>query len=197
MSRAGRGLTPAPRPVAIGGAACVVRDLRPADAAEMHDLRVRNREFFTPFEPALADEHFTLRAQQEAIAHAARAWDEDREYAFGVALPGGPLVGRVRLSVVVRGPWQNANLGYYVDRSTNGRGVGTEAVGLVVRFAFERLRLHRVQAAVMPRNAPSIRVLEKNGFRREGLAPNYLRINGAWEDHAIFARTREDADPLA
>ena len=59
-------------------------------------------------------------------------------------------------------------------------------------FAFRRLGLHRVQAAVMPRNAASIRVLEKNGFRREGLAPRYLRINGEWEDHLIFARTAED-----
>ena len=63
----------------------------------------------------------------------------------------------------------------------------------MVGFAFDRLRLHRVQAAVMPRNTPSLRVLEKNGFRREGLAPSYLRINGEWEDHIIFARTAEDA----
>jgi ribosomal-protein-alanine N-acetyltransferase len=158
----------------------------------MLDLRVRNREFFTPFEPALTDEHFTMEAQYGAIDHAGRAWDEDREYTFGIALPQGPLVGRVRLSVVVRGPWQNANLGYYVDRAANGRGICTEAVGLVVGIALGRLDLHRVQAAVMPRNAASIRVLEKNGFRREGLAPNYLRINGSWEDHLIFAITRED-----
>ncbi len=94
--------------------------------------------------------------------------------------------------MVVRGPWQNANIGYYVDRTWNGRGVCTEAVGLVVGFAFDRAGLHRVQAAVMPRNTPSIRVLEKNGFRREGLAPRYLQIDGVWENHVIFARTTED-----
>ncbi len=71
----------------------------------------------------------------------------------------------------------------------------TEAVGLVVRFAFDRLALHRVQAAVMPRNLGSIRVLEENGFRREGLAPRYLQIDGRWEDHLIFAGTAEDAGP--
>lgn len=158
----------------------------------MLELRVRNRRFFTPFEPTLTNEHFTLEAQRDAIGHGVRAWGEDREYTFGIALPDGPLVGRVRLSVVVRGPWQNANLGYYVDRAANGRGICTEAVGLVVGIALDRLGLHRVQAAVMPHNAASIRVLEKNGFRREGLAPRYLRINGRWEDHLIFAITGED-----
>jgi [ribosomal protein S5]-alanine N-acetyltransferase len=188
-------VTPVPRPVEVAGSLCVVRDLRRADAEAMLDLRARNREFFTPFEPVLPAEHFTMDAQRDAIELGNLAWDDDREYTFGVVLRAGPLVGRVRLSVVVRGPWQNANIGYYVDRATNGRGICTEAVGLVVRFAFDRLDLHRVQAAVMPRNAPSIRVLEKNGFRREGLAPNYLQINGTWEDHVIFAITADDLNP--
>jgi ribosomal-protein-alanine N-acetyltransferase len=179
--------------VEVAGERCLIRDLRVEDAEEMLALRERNREFFTPFEPTVADDHFTRAVQLDVIRHGNRAWDDDREYTFGVALPSGELVGRVRLSVVVRGPWQNANIGYYVARASNGRGICTEAVGLVVGFAFERLGLHRVQAAVMPRNTPSIRVLEKNGFRREGLAPRYLRINGEWEDHAIFARTVEDA----
>jgi ribosomal-protein-alanine N-acetyltransferase len=180
------------RPVEVAGVRCSIRDLRPEDADEMLELRVRNRSFFTPFEPILPPEHFTRGAQLDAIVHGNRAWDDDREYTFGIALPSGELAGRIRLSVVVRGPWQNANMGYYVSLESNGRGICTEAVGLTVRFAFERLGLHRVQAAVMPRNTASIRVLEKNGFRREGSAPRYLRINGVWEDHAIFARTMED-----
>lgn len=184
--------TPLPRPVEVAGGRCAVRDLRPVDAREMLELRVRNRAFFTPFEPALPPGHFTLRAQRNAIEQGNRAWDEDREYTFGIALPDGALAGRIRLSVVVRGPWQNANLGYYVDRAANGRGIGTEAVGLVVGLAFDSLGLHRVQAGVMPRNAASIRILAKNGFREVGLAPRYLRINGRWEDHVLFAITRED-----
>jgi ribosomal-protein-alanine N-acetyltransferase len=186
-------ISPVRRPVEVAGVRCGIRDLRPADADEMLELRLRNREFFTPFEPALPPEHFTRTAQLDAIVHGNRAWDDDREYTFGIALPSGALVGRIRLSVVVRGPWQNANVGYYVSRESNGRGICTEAVRLTAAFAFGRLGLHRVQAAVMPRNTPSIRVLEKSGFRREGLAPHYLRINGVWEDHAIFARTAEDA----
>ncbi len=185
-------ISPVRRPVEVAAVVCAIRDLRPEDADEMLELRIRNREFFTPFEPVLPLEHFTRRAQLDAIVHGNRAWDDDREFTFGIALPTGELAGRIRLSVVVRGPWQNANMGYYVSREANGRGICTEAVGLTVGFAFERLGLHRVQAAVMPRNTASIRVLEKNEFRREGLAPRYLRINGEWEDHAIFARTAED-----
>jgi len=92
----------------------------------------------------------------------------------------------------VRAAWQNCTIGYFVDQSRNGRGYATEAVGLASGFAFGEGGLHRVQAAVMPRNAASIRVVEKNGYRFEGLARRYLQINGLWEDHNIYAMTAEE-----
>ena len=88
-----------------------------------------------------------------------------------------------------RGIFQNAYLGYSIAERWNGQGLATEAVGVAMELAFGELGLHRVQAAVMPRNIGSIRVLEKNGFREEGYAVGYLCINGVWEDHRIFART--------
>ena len=116
--------------------------------------------------------------------------------AYGFAIVEGssprPIVGIVTLSMVVRAAWQNGNLGYWVLESRGRRGYATEAVRLVLAFAFDTLALHRVQAGVMPRNLRSIRVLEKNGFRREGLAERYLRIAGRWEDHVIFAITSEE-----
>src|SRR5207342_3877462 len=114
----------------------------------------------------------------------------DRRYAFGIFAPA--LVGRVALNEVVRGVFGNAYLGYFVDEAVNGRGYATEAVRLAVRFAFAEASLHRVQAAVVPRNTASVRVLEKAGFREEGYAERYLCINGVWEDHRIFAITSED-----
>ena len=102
------------------------------------------------------------------------------------------LIGRIALSNVVRGPWQNATMGYWVDQAANGRGHATSAVLLLCAFAFDHARLHRVQPAIMPRNARSRRVVEKAGFRREGTALRYLKIAGVWEDHDIFALTRED-----
>jgi ribosomal-protein-alanine N-acetyltransferase len=120
----------------------------------------------------------------------------DREagtaYAFAIVdRADDRIVGMVQLSHVSRGAWENATLGYWVAESDGGRGVATEAVAQTLAFAFDSLGLHRLQAGVMPRNLRSIRVLQKNGFRREGLAERYLRIAGSWEDHALFAITAE------
>ena len=92
----------------------------------------------------------------------------------------------------MRGAWQNATLGYWVDEGSGGRGHATRAVRLTLAFAFEHVGLHRVQPAVIPRNARSNRVVEKAGFRLEGRAARYLRIAGVWEDHDIYAMTAEE-----
>jgi ribosomal-protein-alanine N-acetyltransferase len=155
-----------------------------------------NRTFLEPFDPLRPEAFFTTAGQMENLLRAVRDRETDRGYGFGIVERGdGVMVGRVNLSNVVRGAWHNATLGYYVGREWNGRGYATEAVRQVLAFAFETARLHRVQAGAMPRNAPSVRVLEKNGFRREGLAQRYLRINGVWEDHLIFAMTSEEWPP--
>jgi ribosomal-protein-alanine N-acetyltransferase len=124
-------------------------------------------------------------------------WVRDHVYTFFIAMRqrGEPLVGRVAFSAVVRGSFQNAYLGYWIDQDSQGRGLMTEALDLALGFAFGPLGLHRVQAAVMPSNEASQRVLEKCGFRREGLALRYLCLAGKWEDHAIFAITAGERAP--
>jgi len=119
------------------------------------------------------------------------AWERDARYAFGI-YAGGDLVGRISLDNIVRGAWQNATIGYFVDESHNGHGIGTIAVRNAVAFGFEEIRLHRLQAGVMPRNVASIRILEKVGFRYEGTSPRYLQINSVWEDHNMYAITSEE-----
>ncbi len=167
-----------------------LRPLEPADAPALLELRVRNRAFLEAWEPVRDEFWYTLEAQRADIAAGIEGARADRRYALGIFAP--ELVGRVALNEVVRGVFGNAYLGYFVDEAVNGRGYATEAVRRTVRFAFDELRLHRVQAAVVPRNAGSVRVLEKAGFREEGYAERYLCINGAWEDHRIFAITREE-----
>ena len=156
----------------------------------MLELRVRNRDFFEQWEPRRDELWYTLDSQEADIAAGVEAARADRRYSFGIFAP--ELVGRIALSEVVRGVFDNVFLGYFVDEAVNGRGYATEAVRQAVRFGFEEVGLHRVQAAVMPRNGASIRVLEKAGFREEGLAARYLCINGVWEDHRIFAITSEE-----
>jgi ribosomal-protein-alanine N-acetyltransferase len=102
------------------------------------------------------------------------------------------MIGRIALGGVLRGAFQNGYLGYWIDADRQGRGLMTEAVRAATEFALSAAALHRVQAAVMPRNMASQRVLEKAGYRREGLAMRYLCIAGTWEDHLIFATTTED-----
>jgi ribosomal-protein-alanine N-acetyltransferase len=176
--------------VELRGERIQLRRLTSDDAAALLAFATENRSFLEQWEPEREDAFFTLDAQIADVDASAADEAADRRYQFGV-FAGDELVGRIALSQVVRGVFQNAYLGYSIGERWNGQGFATEAVGLVLAFAFDELGLHRVQAAVMPRNAASIRVLEKNGFREEGYAVGYLSINGVWEDHRIFARTRD------
>jgi ribosomal-protein-alanine N-acetyltransferase len=151
-----------------------------------------NREFLRPFEPTRPDWFFTLPGVRGELDRADADRAADAMYAFGIwEQLTGALVGRIALSNIVRGPWQNATLGYFVGEAWGGRGYATEAVRQAVGFAFDTAGLHRVQAAVMPRNVRSIRVVEKNGFRLEGLSKRYLQINGRWKDHLIYSVTAD------
>jgi len=87
---------------------------------------------------------------------------------------------------IVRGVFLSCHLGYGLDKDEINKGYMTEALNAVIRFAFDKVKLHRIEANVMPRNKPSIRIVEKLGFKNEGLARKYLKINGKWEDHIHF-----------
>ena len=170
-----------------------LRPLRLSDAPELLEVRQRNEAFLAPWEPLRTPDYFTLESQRREIAAGESDMRAGAGYPYAVIeVPTGAIVGRIALSGIVRGVFHNAYLGYFVDGACNGRGYATAAVGEVLSRAFGELRLHRVQAAVMPRNAGSLRVLERNGFRREGLAERYLKIAGRWEDHILHAITAEE-----
>ncbi len=163
------------------------------DAVPLAAVMAENRDFLRPFEPIRPASDFTPEGQRVRIQQAMLDRAEDRGYAFSVFdIVGARIVGRVALSNVVRAAWQNATLGYWIAQRENGKGFATEAVKLVLRYAFEGAALHRVQAAVMPRNTASVRVVEKAGMRHEGVSLRYLKINGVWEDHEMYAMTAEE-----
>ncbi len=108
------------------------------------------------------------------------------------ALERERFAGEINLSSVQRGPYQNAYVGYWIDEAVAGNSYVPEAFVVLCRFAFEELGLHRLQASIIPRNAPSHRVAAKVGLRNEGTALRYLEINGVWEDHVRYAITSED-----
>jgi ribosomal-protein-alanine N-acetyltransferase len=182
-------------PDRLDGERVAVRAFTLDDVPELVELRLRNREFNTPFEPRRSDGFFTGAGQRAEVLRDREEWAADRMYAFGIVERAtGQLCGRVGLANIVRGAWDNATLGYFVDEAVNGRGYASEAVGLALRFAFGPARLHRVQAAVMPHNERSARVLRRNRFRLEGHAPRYLRLAGGWRDHDLYAITAEEVD---
>jgi ribosomal-protein-alanine N-acetyltransferase len=109
----------------------------------------------------------------------------------------GALIGGITLSNVRRGSAQTASLGYWMGAPYAGRGHMREAVAMLLPMAFNALRLHRIEAATMLRNFASMRVLESVDFQREGLASAYLKINGRWEDHLLYARLADGPLPGA
>ena len=152
---------------------------------------MRNRGFLEPFEPLRPAADFTLPGVKAMIARRAEEKAAGTTYEFAIKVSGA-IVGGLTLSQVFRKAFQSCYLGYWVAEEHNGRGYGTAAVRAAVDYAFGGLGLHRVQANVMTKNPRSARVLEKAGFRREGLALHYLQIAGRWEDHYLYAITQED-----
>jgi ribosomal-protein-alanine N-acetyltransferase len=175
-------------------AGTAIRPLESSDLPALVEARIRNRAFLTEWEPTRDESFFTPAGQARELALDDAAWRTATGFPFAIldAGEGDRLIGRVALANVVRGVWQNATLGYWVSEDAGSQGHATAAVRLALRFAFEVAGLHRVQPAIMPRNVRSKRVVEKCGFRHEGVALRYLKINGVWEDHDIYALTVED-----
>ncbi|HKZ95753.1 MAG TPA: GNAT family protein [Hyphomicrobiaceae bacterium] len=165
--------------------------LRPpqlGDYAAWAELRAMSRAHLVPWEPAWPRDDLTKSAFRRRLRHYHREARDDLGYAFSIfGVADDRLVGGLTLSNVRRGVSQAATLGYWLGLPYVRRGLMTEAVRALVPYAFDVLRLHRIEAAVQPNNCASIRVLERLGFTREGYACSYLKINGAWQDHVLFA----------
>ena len=102
------------------------------------------------------------------------------------------IAGAINLTQIFRAGFQNAYLGYYVGEKFAGNGFATEAIDLTVKFSFEELNLHRIEANIQPHNFASIAVVKKNGFAKEGFSPRYLQIDGEWRDHERWAIINEN-----
>jgi ribosomal-protein-alanine N-acetyltransferase len=127
------------------------------------------------------------------LRHYQREQREDQGYAFFLFRAGDDtMLGGLTLSNVRRGVSQSASLGYWLGVNHVRQGYMTEAVRMLLPMAFEELRLHRIEAACLRTNVASIRVLQRNAFQHEGLARQYLKINGIWQDHVLFARLSDD-----
>ncbi len=159
-----------------------------SDYGEWAELRNQSREFLIPWEPTWMRDELTRSSFRRRIRHYQRDLREESGYAFFIFdKSDNCLKGGITLSNVRRGVTQSCSLGYWIGMPYAKKGLMTAGVQAVVPFVFETLGLHRLEAACLPSNIASMRLLEKVGFQREGLAKKYLRINGVWQDHILFA----------
>ena len=181
---------------AIPGAGVLLRPPLLADYAEWAALRAESRAFLTPWEPLWPPDDLTRSAFRRRIRRYQAETRDDQAYPFFVLrADDSALLGGVTLSGVTRGMTQSATIGYWMGERHAGRGHMTAAVKALVPFAFDRLNLHRLEAACLPHNAASMRLLDKVGFQREGLARGLVCINGRWQDHIRFALLADDPRP--
>jgi [ribosomal protein S5]-alanine N-acetyltransferase len=181
---------------AIGGEGVVLRTPQMTDYPDWAELREASRDFLTPWEPTWPTDDLTRSAFRRRIRRYSEDIRTDQGYAFLVFRKSdGVLVGGLTLANIRRGVAQAGSLGYWMGLPYVRQGYMTAAVHAVIPFALEKLRLHRLEAACIPTNTGSIRLLEKNGFVREGYAREYLCINGIWQDHLLFARLKDAPKP--
>lgn len=170
-----------------------LRPPRDEDWAQWAELRAASRNFLVPWEPTWTKDSLTHAAFRRRLRQNAIEWREDSGYGFLIfRRHNDEFLGGITLSNLRRGIVMSANLGYWIGKAHASQGFMSEAVGCILDFAFTDLRLHRVEAACVPENEASKKVLLKCGFTQEGYARRYLRINGEWRDHLLFAAIADE-----
>jgi [ribosomal protein S5]-alanine N-acetyltransferase len=171
----------------------VLRQPQMADHPEWAALRERSRNFLKPWEPIWPVDDLTRGAFRRRLKRYAEDQRSDQAYSFFVFRKSdGVLAGGVTIANVRRGVAQAGSIGYWMGEPYARNGLMSAAMSALVPFSFVTLRLHRLEAACIPTNVASIRLLEKSGFQREGYARQYLCINGVWQDHLLYGRIRDD-----
>jgi [ribosomal protein S5]-alanine N-acetyltransferase len=177
----------------IRGARVFLRHPTMQDYSAWAELRALSRQHLTPWEPQWTRDELARSTFRRRLRQYQRELRDDHGYAYLIfSEADAGLLGGLNVSNVRRGVAQAASLGYWMGAPHAGRGLMTETVRAAVQFAFTILGLHRLEAACLPSNIASARVLEKAGFQREGRARRYLKINGQWQDHDLFALLHDD-----
>lgn len=169
----------------------VLRPLAKSDARAYKEVTTRNQGWLGPWEATSPDPGFQKPAFRELLKILNRQGKRGQAFPFVIEVEG-QLRGQLTLSSVQWGSLRTATIGYWIDRAVAGQGIVPTAVAMAVDFGFFSLGLHRIQIDIRPENAASLRVVEKLGFRDEGLREAYMHIDGEWADHRSFALVVED-----
>jgi ribosomal-protein-alanine N-acetyltransferase len=188
-----KGLFPPPPNARLETERLVLRPPRLSDWAEWANIRERSRAFLTPWEPTWPKDALTRTAYRDRVLYYAQEWHRGSGYLFFlIRKDDRKLLGGISVAEVRRGISQTATAGYWIGEPYAGQGYMAEALQAMIGFAFGTLGLHRLEAACMPSNERSRSLLLKCGFREEGYAAKYLKINGEWADHLLFARLADN-----
>ncbi len=171
----------------------VLRHPKWADYDMWVELRRGSKDFLSPWEPLWDDNHLTRPSYRARLSRFKKMVASDTGYPFHIFRETDKhLIGACNITHIERGISQQAKLGYWVGEAYARKGYARASVRAACQFCFDELGLHRVEAAVRTENIPSIKLLETAGFTREGVARDYLKIDGAWRDHVIYARLSSD-----
>lgn len=181
----------------IRGRRILLRPPRPEDEGEWLMVRARNRQILEPYEPKWPYDALTSAYYQRRILRIRRDWNDDRAYSFLIFKHGTEelpeeLIGGLNINNVCRGAAQFASVGYWLDLGHQGQGLMRAALRMIIYFSHDKLKLHRLNASVLPENTRSINLLEHVGFEGEGFAPAYIEINGMWQDHLLYGLILSD-----
>jgi ribosomal-protein-alanine N-acetyltransferase len=180
---------------AITGPGVMLRAPQTGDHGEWAALRETSRAFLVPWEPTWPSDDLSRSAFRRRLKRYAEDARSDLAYAFLIfRSDDNALVGGLTLANIRRGVAQAGSIGYWIGAPFARKGYMSAAMRALIPFCFGSLRLHRLEAACIPANAASVRLLEKTGFQREGYARSYLCINGVWQDHLLYARLKDDPD---
>ena len=164
----------------------------PRLAQQVCQFNIKNRAALADTEPTRPKEYYTFSGVRSILKEEDKASRKCQEFRFWIREKGSDqVIGTVCISNVLFGSVKSCYLSYKIAQDCQGKGYATEAVGEVINFAFKILQLHRIESYVMPRNAKSLRVMEKLGFMPEGLSKRCLEVNGVWEDHLRFSLLNE------
>ena len=188
-----RWLFPDPTPD-IRATGLILRAPKPSDYVQWQQVREKSHAFLQPYEPRWSSRDLSRQVFDARLRRGlwnARSGSEFSFLIFVVDDGAEKLSGGITLSNIRQRVSLHANVGYWMSVDAAGKGVMTRAVGALLPFVFNQLGLHRLHAACLPHNTASRRVLEKNGFKEEGFADHYLKIDGAWRDHVLYGLSRE------
>lgn len=171
--------------ISLRGANINLKILSPQYAQQLLSYYLRNKEYLKPYEPLRENDFYTLEFQRKNLIESYKNYLNNTEFNFGI-FKGEEFIGKIRLSSIIYGVFNSGFLGYSIDENMQNKGYMKEAVRLIIDYASDKLKLHRIEASTLVDNIKSQRVLKACGFEEIGISKKYLFINEKWRDHIIF-----------